>query len=410
MKAKSIELDDGQLRAIRELSDGSILCGGVGSGKSRTALAFYILKACRGQLCINGKGTATELKKPMDLYIITTARKRDTFEWEAECAPFRLSSDRRQSVSKVKVTIDSWNNVKKYKAVKSAFFIFDEQRAVGSGPWSRSFIEIAKHNQWILLSATPGDTWMDYVPVFIANGFFRSRSQFCREHVIFNRFCKYPKVDRYIGEDYLESLRDQILVNIDYSNITRKHEERIEADFDIHDYNLVFKDRWNVFDQVPIQQMAQVCYLLRKVVNTDPSRIDICRDLLKENKTCIVFYNFNYELEILKSLCEEIKRPYSQWNGQAHEPIPDTDQWTYLVQYTAGAEGWNCTKTNVVIFYSQNYSYKVMKQAEGRIDRRNTKYTDLYYYHLTSDSSIDQAIAKAVKTKRTFNEKAFLEL
>lgn len=410
MKAKSIELDNGQLRAIRELSDGSILCGGVGSGKSRTALTFYILKACKGQLCINGKGTATELKKPMDLFIITTARKRDTFEWEAECAPFRLSSDRRQSVSKVKVTIDSWNNVKKYKAVKSAFFIFDEQRAVGSGPWSRSFIEIAKHNQWILLSATPGDTWMDYVPVFIANGFFRSRSQFCREHVIFNRFCKYPKVDRYIDEDYLESLRDQILVNIDYSNITRKHEERIEADFDIHDYNLVFKDRWNVFDQVPIQQIAQVCYLLRKVVNTDPSRIDICRDLLKENKTCIVFYNFNYELEILKSLCDEIKRPYSQWNGQVHEPIPDTDQWTYLVQYTAGAEGWNCTKTNVIIFYSQNYSYKVMKQAEGRIDRRNTKYTDLYYYHLTSDSSIDQAIAKAVKTKRTFNEKAFLEL
>ena len=405
-----INLDEGQIRAVRELSDGSILCGEVGSGKSRTALAFYILKACQGGLCINGKGSVREMRKPKDLYIITTARKRDTFEWENECAPFSLYSDREKSISKVKLTVDSWNNIAKYKVVKHAFFIFDEQRAIGSGPWSKSFIEIAKNNQWILLSATPGDTWLDYIPVFIANGFYRNRSHFCREHVIFNRFCKYPKVDRYINEDILEQYRDQLLVNIDYEKSTIKHEKTLVADYDIFNYRRVLKDRWNVFDDIPIQQIAQVCYLLRRVVGTDQSRIDICKKLIESNNTCIVFYNFNYELEILKDICEQLKRPYAQWNGQVHEQIPDTDKWVYLVQYTAGSEGWNCTKTNVIIFYSQNYSFKVMKQAKGRIDRRNTKFKDLYYYHLVSDSSIDIAIAKAIQNKRLFNERAFLEV
>lgn len=407
---KSIDLDDGQLEAIRKLTNGCILCGETGSGKSRASLAYYILKECRGGLKINGKGERTELKKPKDLYIITTAKKRDNHEWEFECSPFLISSERKTSISNVKVTIDSWNNIGKYCDVRNAFFIFDEQRVVGSGPWTKSFIEITSRNRWILLSATPGDVWMDYVPVFIANGFFKNKTQFCREHVIFNRYCKYPKVDRYVNEQVLERMRDSILVTIDYTKKTEQHHIYIYTDYDKGLYQMVLKDRWNVFEDEPISQMAQVCYLLRKVVNTDPSRIQEVINILKERKRVIVFYNFDYELDILTDLCERLGIAYAQWNGHKHEEIPSTKDWVYLVQYTAGAEGWNCTSTDAMIFFSENYSFKTMHQAAGRIDRRSTPFKDLYYYHLTSESSIDDAIRLAIARKKTFNEKAFLGL
>ena len=98
----------------------------------------------------------------------------------------------------------------------------------------------------------------------------------------------------------------------------------------------------------------------------------------------------------------------AEWNGHNHEDIPKTSTWVYIVQYTAGAEGWNCIETDTIIFYSQNYSYKVITQSAGRIDRLNTPFTDLNYYHLYSMSPIDLAIKKAFDCKKDFNEKRFI--
>ena len=72
---------------------------------------------------------------PKDLYIITTAKKRDTLEWEGELSPFLLSTNPDVNLYQNKVVIDSWNNISKYKDITDAFFIFDEQRVVGSGTW-----------------------------------------------------------------------------------------------------------------------------------------------------------------------------------------------------------------------------------------------------------------------------------
>lgn len=400
----SIELRDYQEEAVNNLKNGSILCGGVGSGKSRTALAYYF-RECGGSW---ENRTYSAMTKPRDLYIITTARKRDDLEWEGELCPFLLSTNPEVSYYKdVNVIVDSWNNIKKYSNVVGAFFIFDEQRVVGSGAWVKAFLRIARHNKWILLSATPGDTWTDYIPVFIANGFYKNKSEFIQEHIVYSRFSKYPKIDRYLGTGRLIRLRNQILVNMDFERPTTAHHEDIPVRYDISMYKDVMKTRWDPYLHKPIKNASGLCYILRKIVNTDVSRQVALLEIFEKHPRMIVFYNFDYELEILKNLHYGSKVKIAEWNGHRHEPVPDSKSWVYLVQYTAGAEGWNCIKTDTIVFFSQNYSYKIMEQSAGRIDRLNTPFKDLYYYHLKTKSGIDLAISRALSTKKKFNETKF---
>lgn len=400
-----ISLYDYQADAIRKMHNGCILCGGVGSGKSRTSLAYYYL-LCGGK--INTKEYIPMLDNPpMDLYIITTARKRDTCEWEGELSPFLLSPHHDVNYYKNKVVIDSWNNVKKYTEVKDAFFIFDEQRVVGSGAWVKAFLKIAKNNKWILLSATPGDTWSDYIPVFLANGFYKNRTEFTREHVVYSRFSKYPKVDRYVNTGRLIRLRNNILVDMDFKRQTVAHHEDVYVQYNVSKYKDAGKLRWDPYKDEPIRDAGSLCYIWRRIVNEDPSRQLALLDIFEKHPRLIIFYNFDYELDILKEMFKEFN--VAEWNGHKHQEIPDTKSWIYLVQYTAGCEGWNCIKTDTIVFYSQNYSYKVMEQASGRINRLNTPFRDLYYYHLKSRSGIDLAIAKSLKQKKNFNEGRFVK-
>lgn len=404
----AVNLYEHQKDAIDKLRSGSILVGGVGSGKSRTALAYYYDVECEGKIKTNDKGGFSPMKKPKDLYIITTARKRDTLEWDKECTYFLLSTNPEYNSHGVKVVIDSWNNIQKYKHIKHAFFIFDEQRLVGSGVWVKSFLHITKNNNWILLSATPGDTWLDYIPVFIANGWYKNRTEFMRRHVVFNNFSKFPKVDHYIETKRLSKLRDAVIVNMHYKKRTIAHDETIITPFDREVFNTVLIKRWHIYESRPVKDIGELCYVMRKVVNSDPSRTHAIANLLNKHNKIIVFYNFNYERDLLLQLGDKLNIPTSQWNGHKHEPIPETETWMYIVQYAAGAEGWNCIETNAIIFYSQNYSYKATIQAAGRIDRLNTPFTDLYYYYLRSNSTIDLAIKKALDNKRNFNETRFL--
>lgn len=400
-----IELRDYQKKAVARMKNGCILNGGVGSGKSLTALYYFFTK--------NG-GSFENGYKPMDdislkdLYIITTAMKRDKHEWDKELAPFLMSPDKENSIYKHKVVIDSWNNIKKYKDVIGAFFIFDEQRVIGRGTWVKSFLKIAKNNEWVLLSATPGDTWSDYIPVFIANGFYKNRTEFEREHCVYSRFTNYPKIEKYIGEGKLLKHRNDILVNMDFKRETVKHYLDCFTEYNIPMYKDLMRKRWNLYEEKPIENAAELCYLLRRVVNSDESKSEMVLEILEDHERAIIFYNYDYELEILESLMYPKGTVVAEWNGHKHEEVPKTKKWVYLVQYSAGNEGWNCTTTDTVIFYSLNYSYRIMTQAAGRIDRLNTPYKDLYYYNLKTYSSIDMAIVRALKSKKNFNEKTFI--
>ena len=399
-----IQLRDSQIDAINRMKNGCILCGGVGSGKSRTSLAYYY-KEHGGRLDTD---RYVYMKEPRDLYIITTARKRDTHEWESELPPFLLTTDPEVSRYKHKIIIDSWNNIQKYKDVVGAFFIFDEQRVVGSGAWVKAFLNITRKIKWILLSATPGDTWSDYIPVFVANGFYKNKTEFIREHVVYSRFTKYPKIDKYLNTKKLIHYRNDILVDMDFERPTTSHHEDIYVSHDSAMYKAVTKNRWNPFTDEPIENASELCYTWRKIVNSAESRQLALLQLFEKHPRIIVFYNFDYELDILKSMYFGDKVEVAEWNGHKHQPIPTCKSWVYLVQYTAGAEGWNCIKTDTIVFYSQNYSYKIMQQSAGRIDRLNTPFKDLYYYHLKSRAGIDVAINRALTEKRNFSESRYV--
>lgn len=378
-----IKLRDYQRKAVDKLESGKILVGGVGSGKSITSLTYYI-----------------EKQKDKKLYIITTARKRDTLEWEEECAPLGIVPEK----------IDSWNNIKKYVDVKGAFFIFDEQRVVGSGTWVKSFIKISRNNEWILLSATPGDTWTDYIPVFVANGFYRNRTEFLSRHAVYSRYCtKFPKIDHFVECGRLIRLKDMITVPMTFKRETISNHVHVVTDYDEFLYRKVMRDRWHPIEERPIADACELCQILRRIVGSDPDRVMAFKKLVTEHPKVIVFYNYNYELEIMRSALGDIGRVYAEWNGHFHQPIPNTDEWAYLVQYNAGAEGWNCIETDCIIFYSQSYSYKQMVQAAGRIDRMNTPFSDLYFYHLTSKAPIDRQIELALRRKKNFNESKFVK-
>ena len=365
------------------MSDGKILWGGVGSGKSRVAVAYYV---------------NNHIDK--DVYVITSAKKRDSLDWNGEFAKVAIGRHADSTVGGI-LTVDSWNNLDKYKGVEDAFFIFDEQRLVGSGAWVKAFLKIAKNNSWILLSATPGDTWMDYIPVFVANGFYKNRTQFIREHVVFTPHVKFPKVDRYLGVARLNKLRNQLLVHMPYPKLTVRHSVNVLVEHNEDLVQHVMKHRWHIFQNRPIRDIAELFLVMRKVVNSDPSRVKELRGLLSKHPKMVVFYNFDYELELLRALQDVTE--VSEWNGHKHEEIPKGDNWVYLVQYVAGSEAWNCTETNTIAFYSLTYSYKLWEQAHGRIDRLDTPFIDLYYYVLRSKSFVDQAIWRSLKAKKNFN-------
>lgn len=380
-----LELYPHQQDAVDRLHNGAILWGGTGVGKTITAVAYYAAK-----------------ESPRDIYVITTAKKRDDLDWERDFAKLGVGRTKDATTAGV-LTVDSWNNIAKYKDVENAFFIFDEQRLVGAGAWVRAFIRIARHNQWIMLSATPGDTWLDFAAVFVANGFYKNRSEFKQEHVVYNHHTKFPKVERYLGVGRLLKHRQSIMVEMPYPRKTVRHCTDVPVDYDEKLYRRVVKDRWHVYAGRPLKDAGEMFGVTRKIVYSDSSRLTAIRNLLEKHPCLIVFYNFDYELEMLRTLRESVL--VAEWNGHRHESIPKGKSWVYLVQYTAGAEGWNCTTTNAMVFFSLTYSYKVFHQAHGRTDRINTPFTDLYYYYLLSNSSVDFAVRKALREKQNFNEK-----
>ena len=383
-----MELRPHQKLAVGKMRNGSILTGRPGSGKSFVSVDYYINN-----------------EAPKDIYVITTAKKRDSLDWEKEFAAYGVGKAKDATVAGI-LTVDSWNNIGKYTEVKDGFFILDEQRLVGSGKWSKSFIKIAKHNRWVMLSATPGDTWLDYVPVFIAHGFYKNRTAFKQEHVVYAYGTRFPKVDHYTGVGRLVRHRNDILVEMPYDSHTVRITKNVPVEYDQEEFDKVLKRRWHVYEERPIKNIPEMFYVLRKVINSDQSRFLAVRKLMKKHKKIIIFYNFDYELDILRELAEDA--PLAEWNGHKHQPIPAKSEWVYLVQYVSGSEGWNCTATDAMIFYSLTYSYKNFFQAFGRIDRMNTPFTELYYYVLQSNSVMDKAVRKALTSKKSFNEADFM--
>lgn len=397
----AVQLYPHQTDAVEKMKNGSVLVGGVGTGKTITSLVFYYTKILGAEL-----NKPETVKTPKDLYIFTTARKRDDLDWQRDAAKLSLSREREASIHGIKVTVDSYNNMHKYLDVKGAFIICDEQKLVGSGLWAKSFIKMAKNNQWIMLSATPGDKWEDYIPLFVANGFVKNRTEFKLNHIAYKPHMPYPVVDHYMGTGTLLKWRHDILVEMPYYRHTKRHMHPVAVDHDKDLTNVVMKQRWNPFEDRPLRDVGEMFAVMRKIAYSDDSRKEAVIELIRHNhQRLIIFYSFDYELENLRTIADELPEwTVAEWNGHKHEQVPTGDKWVYLVQYVAGAEAWNCITTDAICFYSQTYSYKNFEQAQGRIDRLNTPFTDLHYYILKSSSPIDIAVSRALKSKQSFNE------
>ena len=377
-----IELRPHQEDALSRLRSGSVLNGGVGSGKSIVALEFW-------------KRNYSHLP----LVVITTAQKRDVGEWLKDADLVEIA---------IPILIDSWNNIYKYTNISGSFFIFDEDRVTGGGLWAKSFIRLAKQNEWVMLSATPGDCWLDYLPLFLAHGWYKNKTEFMQKHVRLCPWVKYPKVDHYENVEVLFDLRNAILCDMDFPRHTKQHHIYVPVPYDEPVYSEAIKTRFDPFKNRPCQDISAVCTLLRKIVYSDIRRLDALTEILNKHPKLIVFYNYDFELDRLRGYAITAGIIEAEWNGHRHQPIPDSESWLYLVQYNAGKEGWNCTDTDAMVFYSSSYSNKTMVQAAGRIDRLTTAYSDLYYYHLTAGSTIENAIETALKEKRIFNERRWL--
>jgi hypothetical protein len=395
----SNELYPHQRAAVDKMHDGCVLAGNVGTGKSLTALAYYVEKVCGGML-----DRSAPMQTPTDLLIITTAKKRDSLDWFKEALHFGLFANPELSYGNVNITVDSWQNIQKYKDIQDHFIILDEQKLVGTGVWVKSFLRMAKHNQWVMLSATPADTWLDYIPLFVAKGYYRNRTDFTEQHIIWSFNGRYRKVRGFFGVRHLERLRSEIIVEMPLERHTQRHLVTRPVLFDRATFDMVWKRRWNIYEGKPLIDVAEMHRIGRKVVNSDPSRLEEIVELGATHPRMIIFYNFDYELELLRTLMPKMDICVAEWNGHRHEPIPETERWLYLVQYQAGAEAWNCTATDTIVYYSLTYSHKLFEQSQGRIDRLDTHFDDLYYYILISDSRIDKLIWKALVAKKSFHE------
>lgn len=378
-----IVLDEKQEKALAELKpSGSILVGATGSGKSIVGLEWYRRK-----------------RSTLPLLVITTAKKKDSNEWIEEAAKLDIHN----------IEVVSWNTIQKYVSINNHVVIFDEHRAIGYGEWAKSFIAIAKNNDWIILTATPGDDWMDFAAVFIAEGFYRNRTAFLNAHVEWNPWVRYPKVLKWHNVWQLIEYRNLITTTLDYQRSALLHTFNIVTEYDKEAYTRALKTRWNPFNDEPIRNAAELCYCLRRISNETTSKLDILGEIFDAKKKLILFYNFKYELEMIRTWCSKNEILLREWNGEKHQDLPNGKSWIYAVQFIAGSEAWNCTSTDTLVFFSQNYSYRLMAQAAGRIDRRNTPYEHLYYYRLFTNSTIDNAINEALERKGKFNERLFYE-
>lgn len=382
MKLGSITLKPEQEATMLKLQSGNILVAGVGSGKTYMGI-FWAAR-----------------QRANKIIVITTAAKRD------KIAPGHKKPDWQESLDNCGIRdyiVDSWNNIKKYDHCSQSVFLFDEAKQTGYGAWGKSFIKIAKNNKWIVMSATPADNFIHYMPTFVAHGFYRNKTDFYDQHVEFDKYAKYPKIKTIHGTARLEKLRKSITVVMEMPRHTKRHYRELVCDFDYELLKAIQTTHWNGYTEAPIETPSEMTQLLRRVVAIDPDRMKQARQVMKAVPRLIIFYNYNYELEILEHICEDIDKEYTSWNGKHHDLIPTSKQWIYLVQYNA-SEGWECITTDSMMFYSPNYSWRAFEQCCGRIDRMNTKYTDLYYYSLISKSKIDKDVIKANKEKRNFNE------
>lgn len=124
------------------------------------------------------------------------------------------------------------------------------------------------------------------------------------------------------------------------------------------------------------------------------------------NDRVVVFYNFDSELDTLKTLVKD--RPIAEVNGHTNteQIYHDNDNCVLFVQYQAGARGLNLQDGNKIIYYSLTLSSDLFEQSKKRIHRIGTKYPCFYWILQTKDS-VEESIYKSLNRQEDYNEELF---
>lgn len=182
-------------------------------------------------------------------------------------------------------------------------------------------------------------------------------------------------VDGMVNEKYLE-LKDGILKTDSYE----KTMIPLETLNKLHQAS-------NGFFYDDYKQVHEICDN-KKLKELDA----ILEDMLEETPRVIIVYQYQHDLDNLKSL-------KYQWTTNPDE-FPNKQ--ILFLQY-GQSEGLNLQYCNQMIFYSYDYSFLNYEQMTGRIYRNGQK-NNVVYTILISSGTIEEKIWWAIKNKKSRDE------
>lgn len=143
----------------------------------------------------------------------------------------------------------------------------------------------------------------------------------------------------------------------------------------------------------------------------NPEKLAALSDLLQSsNDRFIVFYNFNDELDAIRELCKQLKRPVSEINGHTKTTtaFEKYDNAVLLGQYQSASMGLNLQAANKIIYFTPPLSSELYEQSKKRTHRIGQE-KPCFYYRLICKNSVEVDIYETLEKRQNYTEKLFLK-
>lgn len=308
-------------------------------------------------------------------------------------------------------------------ALREFTLILDESSLIKNASSNRTkFILKLRPDNVILLSGTPvGGKYEELLTQCKLLGWKITKKAFWERYINFIEIdmgnFKIPKV---VGYKNVDELKDKLR---EYGAVFQKTEdvfdlpEQIEQTVMVDNtasYKKFKKDRVITIDDRELlgdTSLTKMLYLRQLASQYNSNKIGALKDILESTEDrVIIFYNFTAELDQMKKVCKELKKPISIINGKVKDlkNYDSKDNSVTLVQYQAGAMGLNLQKSNKVIYYSLPLASELFEQSKKRTHRIGQTRTCFYYYLITK-GSLEEEILNTLKMRKDYTDQLFKE-